>query len=124
MSMSKRVLVVEDEVPLAAALETKLTQAGFEVTVAHTGEAAQKAYNPRVPFDLVTLDLVMPQGDGFEVLEYLRNAGFTNPVIVLTNLSQRDDYKEAKDLGATECYIKTSVSLADVVGRIIALLST
>ncbi|HOX60779.1 MAG TPA: response regulator [Candidatus Magasanikbacteria bacterium] len=112
--MAKRILIAEDEKPMARALELKLTGAGFEVAVANDGEeaiATEKKFKP----DLILLDLMMPKKDGFEVLADLKAEGSKTPVIVSSNLSQEDDFKRAKDLGAVDYFVKSDTPINQVV---------
>ena len=81
--MAKKVLIVEDEKPLARALE--FTHAGFETRTAHDGEDGL-AVLEKEKFDLILCDLVMPKVDGFQVLQLLKDKKIRVPVIVLTNL--------------------------------------
>ena len=110
----KTLLIVEDEKPLARALELKLAHAGFETTTVSDGEAALKLLH-KEPFDLVVLDLVMPKVNGFSVLEELKTKKMSVPVIVLSNLGQEEDKKKAKSLGAQEFFVKSDTPLVEIV---------
>ncbi|MBI2075410.1 MAG: response regulator [Candidatus Harrisonbacteria bacterium] len=113
----KKILIVEDEHPLANALEFKFKSAGFEVGVAYDGdEGIEKMKNSA--YDLVLLDLVMPKKDGFAVLQEMRDAGLGAAVIALTNLSQREDLDRVKALGVIDYLVKSDVALNDVVARV------
>ncbi len=110
----KQILVVEDEKPISKALQLKLTHEGYIVDVAFNGdEAIEKIQNQN--FDLILLDIVMPVRDGFGVLEGLKQSGKTIPVIITSNLSQPEDIKRAKELGATDFVVKSDTPLADIV---------
>jgi DNA-binding response OmpR family regulator len=113
----KRILVVDDERPMAKALELKLAKEGFLAKSVGNGEEALDALG-KEPFDLVLLDLVMPKVDGFKVLERMHTQKLTMPVFVLSNLGQEEDRKRATDLGAKEFFIKTDTPIADVVSHI------
>jgi DNA-binding response OmpR family regulator len=110
----KKILVVDDERPLARALELKLTHSGFEVTVAYNGNEALELIDKN-NFDLAILDLVMPEVDGFTVLEKLKNKKSKLKVIVCSNLSQDEDVAKATELGAVGFFIKSDTPLAEVV---------
>lgn len=113
-SGKKRILIVEDERPLAHALELKMSHEGFETHVASTGqEGLSEAQNGN--YDLILLDLILPGMDGFTILEALKNAGKKPVVIVLSNLGQDEDRKKAADFGAKEYLVKSNVPLADIV---------
>ena len=113
----KRVLIVEDEKPIAKALELKLTKAGFEVATAFNGEIALMLVR-KGKFDMIVLDLVMPKIDGFAVLRELRSRKAKIPVIVMSNLGQAEDMTRARDLGAREYFVKSDTTIADVVERV------
>jgi DNA-binding response OmpR family regulator len=119
----KKILVVEDERPLAHALELKLSYAGFMVQTASDGEEALEVLK-KEPFDLVLLDLVMPKKDGFAVLEKLRETNKELPVIISSNLSQGTDRQRAKELGANDYFIKADTSMNDVVDHIYSVLGS
>lgn len=112
----KHILVVEDERPMAKALELKLTSAGFMVTVAFDGGEALA--HLAKSYDLILLDLVMPRVDGFTVLEERKRQNNTTPVIVLSNLSQDDDRARARALGAREYFVKADTPIAAIVARV------
>lgn len=118
---AKRILIVEDEAPMARALELKLNHSGFDAVAAHSGQAALDLL-AKEQFDLVLLDLIMPGLDGFAVLTSLKQRSSTIPVIVLSNLNQPEDIKKAKDLGARDFFIKSDVPLANVVAQVRATL--
>ena len=113
----KRILIAEDEKPMANALSLKLSSAGFEITLVYDGEAAVTAAK-KAPFDLIILDLVMPVKDGFFVLEELKKLKISTKVIVSSNLSQEEDIKRAKELGASDYFIKSDTSLAEIVDKV------
>lgn len=119
---SKKVLVVEDEKPMARALELKLTHAGFEVHTSNNGEEGL-ALILKDTFDIVLLDLMMPKMDGFSVLEELKKNGVKTPVIILSNLSQQEDENRAKTLGAKGFFIKSNTPIANIVDEVTKYLS-
>lgn len=121
MKISKKILIIEDEKPLARALELKLTHAGFQTKVVFNGEDGIEIIN-KESFSLILLDLVMPKMDGFTVLAILKVKKIKTPVIVLSNLSQEEDEKRAKEFGAKEFFIKSNTPIATVVLRIVELL--
>lgn len=113
----KKILIVEDEKPMTRALELKLAHAGFDTIAAYDGEQGLAAIKNN-GIDLILLDLIMPKVDGFAVLAELKQKGSKTPVIVLSNLSQQDDERRAKELGALEFYIKSNTPIADIVARV------
>ncbi|MEE8131919.1 MAG: response regulator [Candidatus Paceibacterota bacterium] len=119
----KKILIGEDEKPLARTMNLKLSKAGFAVTVAYNGEEALEAIK-KDTFDLIILDIVMPKMDGFGLLVELRKMGNKTPVMITSNLSQPEDEKKAKDLGAQDYFIKSNVSLVQIVDHVKNLLKT
>lgn len=114
-----KLLLVEDDVQLAAAYQLRLEAEGFDVR--HCGDGLEalgmaKEYQP----DLILLDVMMPGISGFDVLDILRNTPETKhiKVIVLTALGLPSDRSKAKELGADDYLIKSQAVVADVVRRI------
>lgn len=112
-----RILVIEDEKAYARALTLKLQNAGFEVVSAAQGEEGLAAIAAK-PFDLILCDLIMPKLNGFGVLEALRDQHSVTPVIVLSNLTQEDDEKKARALGAVDFVAKSNISLAEMIEKV------
>jgi len=113
----KKILIIEDEIPMARAMVLKLTHAGFEATSASNGEDGLTILE-KESFSLILLDLIMPKMDGFVVLETLKKKGIKTPVIILSNLSQEDDEKRAKELGAKGFFIKSNTPIATIVEKV------
>ena len=113
------VLIVEDDSFLASAYKSKLTNSGYEVTVASNGKEALSSVLLKKP-DVVLLDLVMPEMDGFETLKQLRaNPKWEKiPIIVATNLGQDEDKEKAKKLGANDFIEKSHTPLAQIIEAI------
>ena len=109
-----KILIAEDEMPVAKALRLKLLEGGFDAVVVNNGEQALYVLKGN-KFDLVLLDLIMPIKDGFYVLEELKKTKNKTPVIVLSNLSQEADINRVKQLGAKDFYVKTYTSLSKVL---------
>ena len=121
MAGPKKILVVEDEKPMARALELKLTKAGFEVKKSGNGEGVLEMLQDE-HFDLVLTDLIMPKMNGFALLEQLQKQHLTTPVIILSNLSQEEDEAKAKALGAKEFFVKSNTTIANVVEAVETIL--
>ncbi len=117
MPHNNSVLVVEDDAYLSKVLVTRLKEEGFKVRSADDGMQAF-AMCKAEKFGLILLDLLMPVMDGFGLLRRLKKEQYSQPVIVLTNLAQDDDLKEAKTLGAETCYIKSNLSLEEVIEKV------
>ncbi len=117
----KLILIVEDERPLAHALELKVAHEGFETHVCLTGaEGLKEALTGK--YDMILLDLIMPELDGFSVMKVLKEKGVKTPVIVLSNLGQEEDKTKAKDLGVLDYFVKANTPIADIVKRVKAAL--
>lgn len=110
-STGKKVLIVEDERPLAHALELKFTHEGYEVTIATDGQEALRIANA-TKFDIILLDLIMPNLDGFAFMEQLKKK---SPIMVLSNLGQDEDKERAKGLGAVGYYVKSNTPITDII---------
>lgn len=117
---SPRLLVVDDEATILELLSGSLRLAGFEVVTAASGGAAVRAAASSRP-DLVLLDVMMPDGDGFEVLRRIRLGGCEVPVIFLTARDEVPDRVRGFALGGDD-YVTKPFSLDELLGRIGAVL--
>ena len=117
LNESKRVLVAEDEKPLARALQLKFGQAGIVVEIAYDGEEALGRIRHE-SFDVLLLDIMMPKKNGFEVLEAMRAESIAVPTFVLSNLSQPEDKLRAEELGTLGFFVKADVSINLIVERV------
>ena len=117
----KKILIVEDERPLSHALELKMTHEGYEVQTALSGaEGLRESLTGK--YDLILLDLIMPEIDGFGVLQSLKDKGITAPVIVLSNLGQEEDKVRAKSLGAIDYFVKANTPILEIVKKVKSVL--
>ena len=112
-----KVLIAEDESLVSDVLSRKLIKEGFDVTVAVNGQMALDKLKAG-KFDLLLLDLTMPDVDGFQVLTQLKEQNIAMPIIVISNLSQPEDVAKAKALGAQDYIIKASANPAFIVQRV------
>lgn len=119
-----KILIAEDDSFLAQMYSEKLETEGFEVVLATNGVEAMDKMKLEKP-DLVLLDLKMPKKDGFEVLaDKLIDREIKDiPVVVLTNLSQKEEIKKCYDLGAKDFMIKAYFVPSEVVKKIQTLLN-
>jgi len=115
-----RLLVVDDEPNIVELLDTSLSYAGFEVVTATTGREAVAATSEFTP-DLIVLDVMLPDMDGFEVLRLLRGTGTRIPVLFLTARDGTDDKISGLTLGADD-YVTKPFSLGEVLARVRAVL--
>ena len=116
---NNRILLVEDDNSLATVYVDRLEAEGFEVKRVENGEDALAAAESFQP-DLVLLDVMMPEINGFDVLDILRNTPKTAnlKVIMLTALSQESDKERAMSLGVDDYLVKSQIVIADVIDRI------
>ena len=119
MPEKKLILLVEDDEFLAELYATKLSLENFEVSLAVDGEKGLKKIRARKP-DLILLDIILPKMDGFELLKIIKaDKNLKNiPVILLTNLSQKDEVKKGLDLGADDYLIKAHFMPSEVINKI------
>jgi two-component system alkaline phosphatase synthesis response regulator PhoP len=117
MAEKSKILIAEDDRAIAKALNLKLSHEGFETIVVSDGTSAIDILEKQ-KFSLVILDLMMPEVDGFEVLEKIKNKKINVPVIVVSNLSQDEDISRAKELGAVCFFVKSETPIAEVVDKI------
>ena len=118
----KKILVADDERPMAKALELKFTKEGFIVKTVSNGREALDAMKSE-KFDLLLLDLMMPRVDGFAVLAELKDRGDKTPVIISSNLSQEEDIRRVKELGAKDYFVKSDTPISKVVDNVNKVLS-
>jgi two-component system OmpR family response regulator len=115
-----RILVVEDDTVLAAALTRALTQTAYAVDLVENGEDANRALDA-VSYDLLVLDLALPKLDGLAVLRRLRDRRLRVPVLVLSARDSLDDRVKGLDLGADD-YMTKPFDLPEFEARVRALL--
>ena len=119
METKKKILLVEDDIALAAVYRSRLEIEGFDIREVNNGEDALSAALEFKP-DLILLDAMMPKISGFDVLDILRNTPETAGIriIMLTALSQPKDKERAESLGVDEYLVKSQVVIGDVVDRV------
>jgi DNA-binding response OmpR family regulator len=116
-----KILIVEDERPLAHALELKMSHEGYETAVAVSGnEGLKEVLSGK--YDMILLDLILPEIDGFTILQEMKAKKIKAIVIVLSNLGQDEDRKKAEELGAKNYLVKSNAPLADIVKAVKSLL--
>jgi two-component system response regulator VicR len=113
--MKKHILVVEDDVVLARVLRDNLTFEGFDVRCVSDGHQAISALRERAP-DLVVLDVMLPDRDGFDLCALVRQEGRT-PVIFLTARGQKVDKLRGLNLGADD-YVTKPFDLEEFLARV------
>lgn len=117
---AQRILIVEDDLSILTGLSMSLRYEGFEVLQAQDGKAGLQKALDESP-DLMVLDIMMPQLNGYEVLEELKKRGSRMPVIVLSARGQERDKVIGLDLGADD-YIVKPFGLQEVLARVRSVL--
>lgn len=120
----KKVLIVDDEEALLSVLSTKFKEEGVQVFTAENGKKGLEVAFAERP-DIIVLDIMMPEMDGFDVMKHLQEDdwGKTVPVILLTNSSSFETISKAVSSGMSEFIVKTELKLDDVVARVKARLA-
>jgi DNA-binding response OmpR family regulator len=117
--MAKNILIVEDDKFLRSLITEKVSSEGFNVLVAADGKEGIREVEKNKP-DLVLLDLVLPDVDGFEVLSKIKGNAATSsiPVIILSNLDSKEDIDKALKLGAADFMIKAQLTPEEIVEKV------
>ncbi len=112
-----KILIAEDDQFLSKVLGTILVDEGFEIDKAMNGEEAIEKVN-QDGYKLILLDMIMPKMTGFEVLAHMKKAKMKTPVLVFSNLSQPEDKTEALKLGAKDYFVKSNMSVDEVIKEV------
>ena len=114
-----KILIIDDDPFLSEIYSLKFKLSGFDVFTAANGEKALEAVKETIP-DIILLDLVMPKMDGFETLAALRKISDLDktPIIVFSNLGQKEDVDRGYQLGANDYIIKTRFTPSEVVEKV------
>ena len=115
-----RILIVEDDEILANTLKEGLTEEGYAVDVAYSGDDGLYMAET-MPYDVIILDIMLPEMDGFTILEKLRAKEIDTPVLILTARDSIDDKVKGLDRGADD-YITKPFEFSELLARIRALL--
>jgi DNA-binding response OmpR family regulator len=117
--MAKKILIVEDDKFLRELIAQKLIKEGYDIVEAIDGEEGIKKIKETSP-DLVLLDLILPGVDGFEVLSRVKAdpSLVTIPVIILSNLGQKDDIEKGLKLGAVDYLVKAHFTPGEIIEKI------
>jgi len=117
--MAKKILVIEDDKFLRKVISLKLDREGYEVFEAIDGEKGVKEVEEKMP-DLVLLDLILPGIDGFEVLSKIKTNPAVSkiPIIILSNLGQKDDIEKGLKMGANDYLVKAHFTPDEIIAKI------
>ncbi len=113
-------MVVEDERKVASFLKKGLTENGYSVDVAHSGEDA-KSFAADNDYDLLILDIMLPDTDGLAVARYCRATSYKGPILMLTALNTTKDKVQGLDAGADD-YLAKPFAFEELLARVRALL--
>lgn len=121
--MPKTILIIEDDKFLRELIAQKLNKEEYNISEAIDGEEGIKKVKEEKP-DLVLLDLILPGIDGFEVLSQMKENPETKsiPVIILSNLGQKEDMEKGLKLGAVDYLIKAHFTPGEIIDKIKAVL--
>jgi CheY-like chemotaxis protein len=118
---SQKVLVVEDDVTMREIVVHKLTSEGFDVVEAGDGLQAIEVWEKEKP-DIVLLDLMLPELDGFQILEKMRRHHEAviakTPVIVLSNLFSKEDMQRTKKLTVEDFLVKAYYTTEEILDKV------
>ncbi len=114
--MSARLLIVEDDPEMRDLLRKVLEKEGYQVSVAADSREATASLS-RIPFDLVVTDMLMPDDGGLELLQVIREARPSLPVIIITAFGDWGSYSRALELGAA-AFISKPLKMAELIGAI------
>ena len=117
--MSKKILIIEDDKFLGELIFQKLEKEGYAVSRAIDGEEGLKKAEEEIP-DLILLDLILPGMDGFEVLAKVREFPKLEqiPVVILSNLGQKEDIERGLKMGANDFLIKAHHTPPEIIEKI------
>jgi DNA-binding response OmpR family regulator len=115
-----RILVVEDQVKMANFLKKGLNEVGYAVDVAESGSAAE-SYMAQGEYDLVILDVMLPDQNGIDTARHIRRDGYEGPILMVTALSTTKDKVHGLDAGADD-YLTKPYSFDELHARVRALL--
>ena len=124
--MSKTILIVEDDLFLQGLEATKLKKEGYDILTAVNSVEAFKVIESKNKVDLILLDLLLPDVDGFMILEKIRENKeyLTIPVIVFSNLSEEKDITRAQKLGISEFMVKSNFTLDELTKKVKGLIGS
>lgn len=111
-----RILLIEDDEAISEMVKSYLVKEGYEIEAAFDGEAAERAFRTRGPFDLVLLDLMLPKRSGTDILQTIR-AGSLVPVLIMS--AKDSDVDKALGLGfGADDYITKPFSMIELAARV------
>ena len=118
--MAKTIFIIEDDIFLQGLEATKLKKEGFDVQTAANNKEVISIIEKKIKIDLILLDLMLPEVDGFEILKMIRKELplLNTPVIVFSNLSEEKDIEKAKSMGIKDFMIKSNFNLDELTKKV------
>lgn len=113
-----RILIIEDDKPLSRAVSIGLSKEGIDSAIANDGEQALSVLTNDTKFDLILLDILMPNMSGFRFLEELETRGLKIPIIVSTNSQEMQHKYKAKRFGVVKYLVKADTPLWLLIDKI------
>jgi len=122
--MAKKILLIEDDSFLSEIYMAKFQESGFEVSAARDGIVGLAKIKEQEP-DVILLDVVMPNMDGFEILQAVKEDPQAKniPVVILSNLGEQENIQKGLELGAAAYIVKAHYTPTEVVARVKEILS-
>jgi CheY-like chemotaxis protein len=117
--MAKKILIIEDELDIIAIYQVAMEGSGFEIITAKNGKIGLETAAKEKP-DLIILDLLMPEMDGFGFLEAAKNDDQIKniPIIVASNLGQSEDIDKAREYNIKDYLVKDRITPKDILEKI------
>ena len=124
--MLKKILIVEDDEFLRGLEAVKLRKEGYEVFAVSNSVEAYKIVDETKDLGIILLDLMLPDVDGFTILERVRkgNNNSNVPVVVFSNLSEEKDIERAKKLKISEFMVKSNFNLDELTAKVKELMGS
>lgn len=126
-NMNEKIYIIEDDANLLYGLQSRFSSEGYEVEITTGEETLEEllAYIKKSQFDYVILDLILPDLDGFELLEAIKSEDELRDlsVFVFTDLSDEDSKHRSMELGADYYFIKTDFDINEFSEKVIRILS-
>jgi len=123
--MAKKILIVEDDKFLRELITKKLKEEGYETVGAGDGEEGIEKAKKESP-DIILLDLILPGIDGFEVLSRIKDDSAVSsiPVVILSNLGQREEVEKGLKMGAVDYMIKAHFTPGEITEKVKSILKS
>lgn len=124
MTNKRKILIIDDDEFLLDMYSTKFRETGFETEIAFKAPEALEKINKGFQPDIVLLDIIMPEMDGFGFLEKIKKDKIleNSKIIVLTNINQKENVERAMALGASDYIVKAYLTPSEIIKKIEKLL--